>query len=221
MPHFKDLFEETYLKAIYKLNNKSPKGINNITLAKALQLNPATVLEMVRKLTERKLVELQQDKTIHLTESGRKKALSIIRRHRLWEVFLADKLGYSWDEVHELAEELEHVGSDDLINRLENYLGHPKSDPHGDPIPDKKGKLKEEQGMPLMNGVKGKQYIITNFTDTNDQFLQYLSSLQIRPGAKVKFTGMNEYDRSCSLSVGKQQVHLSEKAAGNILVQPV
>lgn len=221
MPHFKEQFEETYLKSIYKLNNRHDKGVNNITLAKTLELNPATVLEMVRKLVQRKLVQLHADKTIHLTEAGKKRALGIIRKHRLWEVFLVDKLGYQWDEVHKLAEELEHVGSDDLINRLENYLGNPKADPHGDPIPDKKGKLKENQSISLLESAEGKNYIIRNFTDTNDQFLQYLSSLHIKPGAKIRFGGFTEYDNSCRVVVGKSIVHLSEKAASNILVQPV
>jgi DtxR family transcriptional regulator, Mn-dependent transcriptional regulator len=221
MPHFKDLFEETYLKTIFKLNNKQEKGINNITLAKSLQLNPATVLEMVRKLAERKLVDLRADKTIHLTEAGKKKALVIIRRHRLWEVFLADKLGYSWDEVHELAEELEHVGSEDLINRLEQYLGNPKADPHGDPIPDKKGRLRKQAGISVLETEKGRNYIVTSFTDTNDQFLQYLSELNIRPGTRVRLGAINEYDRSCELSIGKNVIHLSEKAASNILVEAV
>jgi DtxR family Mn-dependent transcriptional regulator len=129
MQHFTHLSEENYLKTLFKLENKQEKKVNNVALSKALNLNPATVLEMVRKMSERVLVEVQADKTIQLTEKGKKKALQIIRRHRLWEVFLVDKLNYKWNEVHGLAEQLEHIESDDLVKRLEIFLGFPSVDP--------------------------------------------------------------------------------------------
>ena len=123
MSHFAHQSEENYLKTLYKLNNKQVKKLNNITLAKTLELNPATVLEMVRKLAKKNLLEIQPDKSLHLTEKGKKKALLTIRKHRLWEVFLVEKLHYKWNEVHELAEQLEHIESPNLIDRLEVYLG--------------------------------------------------------------------------------------------------
>src|SRR5690349_6516143 len=125
MPHFAHHSEENYLKKLFSLANRDIKKVNNIALAKALALNPATVLEMVRKLAQKGLVEVKADKTILLTEEGKKKALQTVRKHRLWEVFLVDKLQYKWNKVHELAEQLEHVESSDLTDRLESFLGYP------------------------------------------------------------------------------------------------
>src|SRR5688572_25643565 len=154
MSHFVHLIEENYLKELYKLGQKDLKKVNNTALAKAMDLNPATVLEMVRKLADKNLVELLPDKAIQLTEKGKKKALLIIRKHRLWEVFLVNKLQYNWSEVHELAEQLEHIGTEDLVNRLEDFLGHPAFDPHGDPIPDRNGKIKKNPSIPLSTATK-------------------------------------------------------------------
>ncbi|MCU7548242.1 metal-dependent transcriptional regulator [Chitinophagaceae bacterium LB-8] len=220
MSHFAHLSEENYLKALFKLSSKQVKKVNNIALAKELDLNPATVLEMVRKLSDRKMVQLMPDKTIHLTEKGRKKALLTIRKHRLWEVFLVDKLNYQWSEVHELAEQLEHIESEDLVNRLDAFLGFPASDPHGDPIPDKNGKLTQVQLIPLKEVELGKTYIVQSFAETADSFLDYLSKVDIRPAIKIKILDRNEYDQSLIVVINKKQLHLSEKVAKNILVKP-
>jgi DtxR family Mn-dependent transcriptional regulator len=220
MAHFANSFEENYLKAIFKLSSRKTK-LNNIALAKAMQLNPATVLEMVRKLIEKKLVQLLPDKTIELTEKGKKEAIFIIRKHRLWEVFLVDKLKYKWNEVHELAEQLEHVHSEDMVNRLEKYLGHPAFDPHGDPIPDKNGKIKLNASIPLSLGHSEKTYIVKSFAETSDSFLDYLGKLNIKPGQKIKYVDLNEFDNSSLVKINNKTIHLSEKAAQNILVEPV
>lgn len=219
MPHFAHHSEENYLKALFKLSSKQVKKVNNIALAKELDLNPATVLEMVRKLSDRKLVQLQADKTIQLSEKGKKKALLTIRKHRLWEVFLVDKLNFQWSEVHELAEQLEHIESEDLVNRLDAFLGFPTSDPHGDPIPDKNGKLLQLQSVPLSEVEIGKTYVIQSFAETADSFLDYLSKVDIKPRIKVKISDKNEYDQSLVIVINKKQLHLSEKVAKNILVQ--
>ncbi len=221
MSHFAHQSEENYLKTLYKLNNKQVKKLNNSTLAKALELNPATVLEMVRKLVKKNLLEIQPDKSLHLTEKGKKKALLTIRKHRLWEVFLVEKLHYKWNEVHELAEQLEHIESPNLIDRLEVYLGNPSFDPHGDPIPDKNGKIKVNASVPLSSGQLGKSYLVMSLAETSDAFLSYLERLNIKPGTKIKITDQNEYDQSFSVIVQKKIIQLSEKVAGNILVQPV
>lgn len=220
MAHFAYYSEENYLKAIFKLEQQTAKKVTNISLSKALELNPATVLEMVRKLEGRKMVELLPDKTFTLTEKGKKKALLTIRKHRIWEVFLVEKLQYDWNEVHELAEQLEHVDSEDLINRLDAFLGHPSFDPHGDPIPDKKGKLKALQSFPLTQCTQHQLYQVQHFAETSDAFLQYLQQVQIKPGSKLKIAAVNEYDQSYSLMIGKRNVQISEKAAANILVLP-
>lgn len=219
MAHFLLQWEENYLKTIYTLGSRELK-VNNIILAKTLKLNPATVLEMVRKLAAKNLVQLKKDKTIVLTEKGQKRALQIIRRHRLWEVFLVEKLNYKWSEVHDLAEQLEHIESADLVDKLAVYLNHPAVDPHGDPIPDKNGKMPQSHSVPLTGCEEGKNYRVTNFTDTNDQFLEFLEKLDIHPGKKIKLVERHSYDLSCTISVQKQQYQLSEKVAGNILVMP-
>lgn len=218
MAHFAYYSEENYVKALYKLEQKSGKKVTNSALSKMLDLNPATVLEMLRKLEARKMVLLLPDKSIQLTEGGKKKALLTIRKHRLWEVFLVDKLAYNWNEVHELAEQLEHIESDDLVNRLETFLGYPALDPHGDPIPDRKGKIKTVPAIPLGQGVVGHQYVIKHFAETSDAFLQYLQQVQLKPGIKVKITTINGFDRSLQLTIGKRNIQVSEKAALNIMV---
>src|SRR4030095_2362403 len=219
MAHFIHHSEENYLKTLFKLENQKDKKVNNTALAKALNLNPATVLEMIRKLAERKMVQLKPDKSIQLTEKGKKKALLTIRKHRLWEVFLVEKMDYKWNEVHELAEQLEHIESTDLVDRLDSFLGQPNFDPHGDPIPDMNGKIKINESVPLSDCIEGKYYTVMNLTDTNDSFLQYLEKLNILPGIKIKLLEKHEYDDSFSVEVKKKTVQLSEKVAKNILVQ--
>lgn len=219
MAHFTHHSEENYLKTLYKLNTKQVKKVNNIALAKELGLNPATVLEMVRKLASRKLVKVLGDKSIQLTDTGKKTALLIIRKHRLWEVFLTEKLKYAWNEVHELAEQLEHVESEDMIDRLEAFLDYPAFDPHGDPIPDRNGNIKSKTSASLATAVKSKNYIVVSLADTSDSFLDYLGKLNIKPGTKLRLVEHNQYDNSSTIIIQKKLVHLSEKAAKNILVQ--
>ncbi|RYY95298.1 MAG: metal-dependent transcriptional regulator [Chitinophagaceae bacterium] len=218
MSHFARLYEENYLKAIYKLEQKRAGKVNNIALARYLDLNPASVLEMVRKMSEKGLVQLQPDKTIGLTGDGERLALSIVRRHRLWEVFLVEKLGYAWNEVHHLAEQLEHIDSDDLVDRLERYLGFPAVDPHGDPIPDRSGHMAPQETLPLSAAAEGASYTVRSFADTDDAFLDYLGRLEIRPGTCITILEHQEYDGSCQVRVNEQALQLSEKVAGNILV---
>jgi DtxR family transcriptional regulator, Mn-dependent transcriptional regulator len=220
MGHFIHHSGENYLKTLYKLTFKRVKKVNNIALAKELGLNPATVLEMVRKLASKKLVKVSGDKTIQLTESGKKNALLIIRKHRLWEVFLTEKLKYAWNEIHELAEQLEHVESEDMIDRLEAFLEYPAFDPHGDPIPDRNGNIKSKTSVSLSTAVQGKNYIVINLADTSDSFLDYLGRLNIKPGSKFKLVEHNQYDNSSTIMIQKKVISLSEKVAKNILVQP-
>ena len=218
MRHFAHHSEENYLKALYKLSSKQVKKVNNIALAKLLDLNPATVLEMVRKLEKRNDIEIKADKSISLTEKGTKRALLTIRKHRLWEVFLVEKLAYKWSEVHDLAEQLEHIESDDLINRLEAFLDFPSFDPHGDPIPDKKGKIKYASYMPLLECQPGKIYIILGLAESNDPFLNLLNKLHIQLGTKLKLVEHNSFDNSLLVTIQKKEVMLSEKIASNLLV---
>jgi DtxR family Mn-dependent transcriptional regulator len=218
MQHFANHSEENYLKTLYKLESKHIKKVNNIALSKALELNPATVLEMVRKLSEKNLVEVLTDKTIQLTEKGRKKALLIVRRHRIWEVFLVEKLNYKWNEVHDLAEQLEHINSDDLIKRLEAFLSFPSADPHGDPIPDEHGRIKKIKTKPLTEAPLKKKLTIIALGNSSDEFLKYLDKLGLTIGDKIEVTEVEVFDNSITVVHKKSSITLSNEAAHNLLV---
>lgn len=221
MSHFPHVQEENYLKALYKLTARGMKKVNNIALAKELRLNPATVLEMVRKMVKSGLVQLNENKALTLTAEGTKQALLLVRKHRLWEVFLVDKLGYGWDEVHQTAEQLEHVQSPDLIDRLEAFLNYPTHDPHGDPIPDKTGRVKTIRTLPMADAILKQTYKVVSFTETADEFLAYLSKIGLQPGCMLKVVERNAYDNSLQVQVSKKSLQLSEKVAVNILLQSV
>lgn len=219
MPHFTHYSEENYLKTLYKLENGQVKKVNNVALSKALELNPATVLEMVRKMSGRKLVELLPDKSIQLTDKGKKRALQIIRKHRLWEVFLVDKLGYKWNEVHDLAEQLEHIESDDLIKRLEAFLGYPSVDPHGDPIPDEQGKMEKIKTQTLSTAPLKKKVRVISLANSSDDFLKYLDKVGISIGDTLEIQEVEAFDGSMTVLNKKASFMISQEAAGNILVK--
>ena len=218
MPHFAHHSEENYLKTLYKLESKQVKKVNNIALSKALELNPATVLEMVRKMNDRKLLEVLPDKSIQLTDKGKKKALQIVRRHRIWEVFLVDKLNYKWNEVHDLAEQLEHIESDDLVKRLEVFLGFPSVDPHGDPIPDENGKMKKMRTQPLTDAPLNKKLTIIALGNSSDEFLKYLDKINLAIGDTIEVAEVEDFDKSLTVIHKKSSITLSNEAGGNLLV---
>jgi len=218
MQHFIHHSEENYLKTLFKLENRQEKKVNNVALSKALNLNPATVLEMVRKMSERTLVKVQTDKTIELTEKGKKKALQIIRRHRLWEAFLVDKLNYKWNEVHDLAEQLEHIESDDLVKRLEIFLGFPLVDPHGDPIPDENGKMKKIKTQALSEAPLKKKLTIIALGNSSDEFLKYLNKMDLAIGNTLMISAIEDFDKSVTVLHKKKSFTLSKEVALNLLV---
>jgi DtxR family Mn-dependent transcriptional regulator len=218
MQHFTNHSEENYLKSLYNLEHKQVKKVNNIALSKALDLNPATVLEMVRKMADRQLVEVLADKTIRLTESGKRKALQVIRRHRIWEVFLVDKLNYKWNEVHELAEQLEHIESTDLVKRLEAFLGFPSVDPHGDPIPDENGRLKKIKSFPLTEIELKKKVTIAGLGNSSNEFLKYLDKMGLTIGDTIEIAEVEAFDGSVTILHKKRPVTISHEAANNLLV---
>ena len=206
------------MKTLYKLEDKQKTKVNNIALSKALDLNPATVLEMVRKLNTKRMVEILPDKTIRLTDKGKKKALIVIRKHRIWEVFLVDKLNYKWNEVHNLAEQLEHIESDDLEKRLEAFLGFPSVDPHGDLIPDKNGKIKKIKTQPLTEAPLEKKLTIMALGDSSDEFLKYLNKVGLTIGDTIEISDIEDFDKSVTLIYKKKSIVLSNAAASNLLV---
>lgn len=214
--------EENYLKAIYKLTEPGDTAVSTNHIAARIDTKAATVTDMLKRLAEKKLLTYQKYHGARLTEKGEKAALYIIRKHRLWEVFLVEKLHFKWDEVHDIAEQLEHVRSEALIDRLDHFLGKPKFDPHGDPIPDDKGNMRQLKSSPLVEHSKKGTYVLTGVIDHSPAFLQYLSRLKLRLGDEIAVTEINGYDQSYKVTINKkQQEYLSKQVVSNILVQTV
>lgn len=210
--------EENYLKTIYHLSAESESAVSTNALSDKIQTRPSSVTEMVKKLAEKLLVQYTPYQGVVLTESGNKAALEIIRRHRLWEVFLVDTLNFSWDEVHDLAEELEHIPSTELTNRLDAFLKFPKTDPHGDPIPDKYGKFTKTQLFPLSRLKTGDTGVITGVGEHSSAFLKHLKKIDLTLGAHITVINIAEYDGSMDLLNGKHPITISRDIAKNILM---
>ncbi|HYJ38256.1 MAG TPA: metal-dependent transcriptional regulator [Chitinophagaceae bacterium] len=211
--------EENYLKTIYKLQEQNGETVVNSDLAKALEVQSASVTDMLKKMARKKLINYEKSKGFRLTEKGKHIALGIIRKHRLWEVFLLEKLGFGWNEVHEMAEQLEHIQSEKLIDRLDNYLGHPKSDPHGDPIPNANGVFIKSKSILLSETQKGTQGKFVGVTDHSPSFLTYLDKIGLSLGDPISVKLIEDFDNSFTLQLkGKKEVIVSFKVANSLLV---
>lgn len=214
------LTEENYLKSIYsiqQINDSGEVSVNEI--AERMQTRPATVTDMLRKLSEKTLIHYEKYKKVQLTDTGVNFALQIVRKHRLWETFLHDTLNFSWDEVHEVAEQLEHIHSQKLIDRLDAYLCYPKYDPHGDPIPNAKGVLPISSSQLLSTTELGKKCSIVAVKDTSISFLQQMEKMKLQIGTSLSITERMPFDKSILVLIEKeQQLMLSEKIAHNIIV---
>lgn len=211
--------EENYLKSIFKLSYPLLEGVSTNAIAEDLSTKAASVTDMLKKLAEKDLINYEKYKGVSLTKKGSKVAISIVRKHRLWEVFLYDKLKFGWDEVHEIAEQLEHIQSEKLIDRLNEFLGNPKQDPHGDLIPDKNGKFPELEKIKLSEARIGSRYKITGVKDENVALLQHLEKLGIKLGLEIIIHERFEFDGSLILnlkSLGKVQV--SSEVANHVFV---
>jgi DtxR family Mn-dependent transcriptional regulator len=212
--------EENYLKVILALSKKNEEAVHTNAIALELNVAAATATDMCKKLAAKKLIIHEKYKGVLLTKSGFSKAGLIIRKHRLWETFLVNKLGFKWDEVHDLAEQLEHVQSDELVNRLEVLLGHPKVDPHGDAIPDKNGTIPPSKSMPLIKADTHDLHVVRGVGDQSSKFLQLLNKLNIGIGSRIKITEKFEFDHSMAIKVDQNKiVHISEQVAKNIIVK--
>ena len=212
---------ENYLKTIYNLSSNNTAVVSNRLIAAKLELNPATVTEGLRKLHELKYVIYEKSYGSRLTASGAKLALDIVRRHRIWETYLAKELGFGWDEVHAIAEELEHVNNDKLINKLASILGNPIYDPHGDPIPDAKGKIQKSNFIKLSESKAKNNYMVMGVTDHSTTFLKYLEKHSLIIGASINIKTIEDFDNSIVLLCQKKEVNISPKAADCIIVQPI
>ena len=174
---------------------------------------------MLKKLSEKELINYIKYQGVTLTDKGRLKAISIVRKHRLWEVFLVEKLNFSWDEVHEIAEELEHIESEKLIERLDAYLGFPNTDPHGDPIPNKDGVLEKRTKTLLSDLVENEKGICVAVKNTTKEFLLYLNKISIGLGDEILVINREDFDNSMTLSVNNKLITLSSMACRNIYVE--
>ena len=211
--------EENYIKTIYHLAAISDKGISTNSIAKKLNTKASSVTDMIKKLSDKEVVMYKKYQGVTLTNFGKKTAANIIRKHRLWEVFLVEKLDFSWDEVHEVAEQLEHIKSPKLIDELDAFLGHPKRDPHGDPIPDKEGNLPQIQKSLLATLEKNEKGVCVGVNDTSSEFLRFLDKQEIGLGQNIEVLDKEPFDDSFLVKINGKEMTISNKVANNIYIQ--
>lgn len=212
--------EENYLKAIFKLSESSDKPVNTNAVSKELNTSAASVTDMLIRLSKKTLVNYAKYKGATLSDKGNKIAKQLVRKHRLWEVFLCEKLHFSWDEVHDIAEQMEHIRSEALVNRLDDFLGNPKFDPHGDPIPDADGNFAERQQSLLSTLNNEDCGIVVGVHEHSSTFLRYLDQLELVLGAEVKILDKYDYDDSFKILLNRQKEQtISNKVAQNIFVR--
>lgn len=212
------LTEENYLKAIYHLSEGGAKPVLTNELAEAMCTKAASTTDMIKKLSAKALISYEKYYGVNVSNQGKQAALLIIRKHRLWETFLVQKLNFTWDEVHEVAEQLEHIQSVHLIDKLDEFLDFPKMDPHGDPIPDKKGQLKLLPQMGVDQLKAGYQGIIIAVKDSDSSLLKYLDKIGAKPGKRIKVIAREEYDDSMEIVIEDKTVFISKDVSKNILV---
>lgn len=215
------LSEENYLKAIYHLELDSDKGISTNAIAEQLETKASSVSDMIKKLSDKKVVVYKKYMGVNLTGLGKKTAANIVRKHRLWEVFLVEKLNFSWDEVHDVAEQLEHIKSPKLINQLDALLGFPTHDPHGDPIPDAAGNLKTIEKSLLSTLSKNESGICVGVDDSSSDFLRFLDKKGITLGNKITVLEKEDFDDSLSIQLDDRKLSISNKIANNLYIKKI
>jgi len=213
------LTEENYIKAIYHLGKHGKDMVNTNSIAESLDTKASSVTDMVKKLADKEYLNYKKYQGVILTEKGNHVAISIIRKHRLWEVFLVEKLNFTWDEVHEVAEHLEHIKSEKLINELDALLDFPKHDPHGDPIPDKNGKFNKVEKIPLSQATVGTSYKCIGVEDSSSNFLQYLDSNNIGLGTTIEILHKEPFDNSVKIKLNTTEMVVSQNVAKNLYLK--
>ncbi len=211
--------EENYLKAVFHLERELKSDVSTNAIAEHMETRASSVTDMMQKLADKELLVYRKYKGVQLSEIGKKAAAYVVRKHRLWEVFLVDKLNFHWDEVHVIAEQLEHIQSKELIKRLDAFLGHPDFDPHGDPIPDKDGNIKKAEKRLLSELNKNQAGICVGVKESSAEYLQYLDKKKISIGTKINVLGKEFFDGSMVIQVGKDQFFISKQIAENLYVQ--
>lgn len=217
--HMFTLSEENYLKAIYHLESGSEKGISTNAIAKSLETKASSATDMIKKLSEKEVVFYKKYQGVTLTDFGKKTAANIVRKHRLWEVFLVERLNFSWDEVHEVAEQLEHIKSPKLINQLDALLGFPTHDPHGDPIPDKDGNINAVDKILLANLTKNERGVCVGVHDSSSEFLRFLDKKGITLGKEITVLEKEDFDDSLLIEIDAEKLSISKKIANNLYIQ--
>ncbi len=216
------LAEEDYLKTIYKIAERQGVPVSTSAIADLMQTRPASVTDMLKKLAEKDLIDYKRYHGVSLTKAGARWATQLIRKHRLWECFLVDKLGYNWDEVHEIAEQLEHIQSDTLIDRLDDYLKNPKFDPHGDPIPDASGAYRMRYQILLSDLEIGQQAILVGVREHTSTFLQYLDQNNLALGVNLEILEVLPYDGSLRLRLAEENpLLISGQVARQLYVRQI
>lgn len=213
------LTEENYIKAIYHISKQGRENVNTNALAEAMNTKASSATDMIKKLSEKNYANYKKYKGVTLTALGIKIAINIIRNHRLWEVFLVEKLNFTWDEVHELAEQLEHIKSQKLIDELESFLGYPTHDPHGDPIPDKNGEITFVEKTLLSQALVGICYTCLGVNDSSSEFLQYLNNNNIKLGSIIEVMHIEPFDKSINIKANGKLLTVSQSVAKNLYLK--
>lgn len=213
--------EENYLKTIYHITTSSGVEVNTNAIAEKMKTKASSVTDMLKKLAEKELLVYKKYQGAFLTDKGKLMAKMIVRKHRLWEVFLVEKLHFSWDEVHDIAEQLEHIKSEQLINKLDDFLGNPKEDPHGDPIPDVNGKISKVAKTLLAELNENQIGICVGVKDSSTQFLKYLDKNKIMLGTKIAVLAKEEFDLSLKIKVEEKTIMVSNMIASNLYVKTI
>lgn len=211
--------EENYIKSIFHLSEDGDENISTNDIARSVNATAASVTDMLKKLKQKKIITYEKYQGVRLTKEGEKIAKSVVRKHRLWEVFLVEKLGYSWDKIHDIAEQLEHIRSEEMIDKLDKFLGFPKFDPHGDPIPDASGNIKQLNQILLSKMKVGDKGKVVGVKDSSAKLLQHLDALEIHLGTAIEISEVVEFDNSFVVQLGKKKkITLSKLAAQNIFI---
>ena len=214
--------EENYLKAIYHLTTVTDTEVSTNAIAEMMETKASSVTDMLKKLAEKDLVYYKKYQGVSLTDAGRLSAKMIVRKHRLWEVFLVDKLHFAWDEVHDIAEQLEHIKSEQLINKLDDFWGNPTEDPHGDPIPDAQGRMAKMDKQLLSDLVIHQIGICVGVKDSSAEFLKYLDKQEIALGSKIEIIAKESFDLSTKIKVNEiTELTISNKIASNLYVKEI
>jgi DtxR family Mn-dependent transcriptional regulator len=213
------LSEENYLKAIYHLSNHGTNEVSTNAIAEKMDTKASSVTDMIKKLADKNLVNYKKYQGVKLTQEGCITATSVIRKHRLWEVFLVNKLNFSWDEVHDIAEQLEHIKSSKLVNQLDAFLDFPTHDPHGDPIPDKDGNITKTDKVILSKISEGTDCVCVGVNDSSDEFLKFLNKHHIALGSQLKVIFKESFDESMTIQIGKNQLNISKVISNNLYVK--